>query len=38
VATFWTGAMMLEHLGGRATTKDVTRAVVEAIRGGNLPI
>jgi hypothetical protein len=30
--------MMLEHLGGRATTKDVTRAVVEAIRGGNLPI
>jgi tartrate dehydrogenase/decarboxylase/D-malate dehydrogenase len=64
VATFWTGAMMLEHLGepaaaaalmhaveqvcaagiltpdlgGHATTKDVTRAVVEAIRGGNLPI
>ncbi len=64
VATFWTGAMMLEHLGepaaasalmtaveqvcaagiltpdlgGKATTKDVTHAVVEAIRGGNLPI
>jgi len=63
VATFWTGAMMLEHLGepaaaaalmtaveqvcaagvltpdlgGKATTKDVTRAVVEAIRGVNLP-
>ena len=63
VATFWTGAMMLEHLGepaaaaallaaveqvcaagiltpdigGRATTKEVTRATVEAIRGANLP-
>ena len=63
VATFWTGALMLEHLGepaaaatlmtaveqvcaagiltpdlgGRATTKEVTRAVVEAIRGANMP-
>ena len=61
VATFWTGAMMLEHLGeaagaallmraveqvcaagimtpdlgGKATTKEVTRAVVEAVRGMN---
>ena len=61
VATFWTGAMMLEHLGepagaallmraveqvcaagimtpdlgGNATTKEVTRAVVEAVRGMN---
>ncbi len=61
VATFWTGAMMLEHLGekpaaaalmqaveqvcaagiltpdlgGKATTKEVTRAVVEAVRGAN---
>ena len=61
VATFLTGAMMLEHLGephaaaaltaaveqvcaagiltpdlgGTATTKDVTRAVCEAIRGAN---
>jgi tartrate dehydrogenase/decarboxylase/D-malate dehydrogenase len=58
IATFWTGAMMLEHLGeakaaarlmkaiehvtasgvhtpdlgGKATTKDVTRAAVDAIR------
>ncbi len=63
VATFWTGAMMLEHLGepaaaaslmaaveqvcaagiltpdlgGTATTKDVTRAVCDAIRGANAP-
>src|SRR3954466_11289526 len=61
VATFWTGAMMLEHLGekpaadllmraveqvcaagilspdlgGSATTKEVTKAVVEAVRGMN---
>jgi tartrate dehydrogenase/decarboxylase/D-malate dehydrogenase len=61
VATFWTGAMMLEHLGekpaadllmkaveqvcsagilspdlgGTATTNEVTRAVVEAVRGMN---
>ena len=61
VATFWTGAMMLEHLGepagaallmraveqvcaagimtpdlgGKATTEEVTRAVVEAVRGMN---
>jgi tartrate dehydrogenase/decarboxylase/D-malate dehydrogenase len=61
VATFWTGAMMLEHLGekpaadllmraveqvcaagilspdlgGTATTKEVTKAVVEAVRGMN---
>lgn len=61
VATFWTGAMMLEHLGekkgadllmraveqvcaagimtpdlgGKATTKEVTRAVCEAVRGMN---
>ncbi len=61
VATFWTGAMMLEHLGekpaadllmraveqvcaagilapdlgGKATTAEVTRAVVEAVRGMN---
>ena len=61
VATFWTGAMMLEHLGekpaaellmraveqvcaagilspdlgGKATTKEVTAAVVEAVRGMN---
>jgi tartrate dehydrogenase/decarboxylase/D-malate dehydrogenase len=58
IATFWTGAMMLEHLGeheaaarlmkaveqvtanrvhtpdlgGKATTRDVTRAVVDAIK------
>ena len=63
VATFWTGAMMLEHLGepaaaaalmaaveqvcaagimtpdigGTATTKEVTAAVVAAIRGANTP-
>ena len=62
IATFWTGAMMLEHLGearaaarlmkaieqvtasgvhtpdlgGKATTKDVTRAVVDAIRSKSL--
>ncbi|HET6608862.1 MAG TPA: isocitrate/isopropylmalate family dehydrogenase, partial [Rhodopila sp.] len=61
IATFWTGAMMLEHLGekpaadllmraveqvcaagilspdlgGKATTKEVTAAVVEAVRGTN---
>jgi tartrate dehydrogenase/decarboxylase/D-malate dehydrogenase len=61
VATFWTGAMMLDHLGeklaacllmraveqvcaagilspdlgGTATTKEVTKAVVEAVRGMN---
>jgi tartrate dehydrogenase/decarboxylase/D-malate dehydrogenase len=61
VGTFWTGAMMLEHLGekpaaallmraveqvcaagiltpdlgGKATTKEVTRAVCEAVRGMN---
>jgi len=62
VATFWTGAMMLEHLGenaaaarlmravervtgdaklhtpdlgGNATTKQVTDAVCEALRGDN---
>ena len=61
VASFWTGAMMLEHLGekpaaallmraveqvctagiltpdlgGKATTKEVTRAVCEAVRGMN---
>ena len=61
VASFWTGAMMLEHLGekqaadllmraveqvcaagvltpdlgGTATTKEVTNAVVEAVRGMN---
>jgi tartrate dehydrogenase/decarboxylase/D-malate dehydrogenase len=63
VATFWTGALMLEHLGepgaaaalmaaveqvcaagiltpdlgGRASTAEVTRAVVAAIRGANAP-
>jgi tartrate dehydrogenase/decarboxylase/D-malate dehydrogenase len=62
VASFWTAAMMLEHLGekpaadllmkaveqvckagilspdlgGKATTKEVTAAVVEAVRGMNL--
>jgi tartrate dehydrogenase/decarboxylase/D-malate dehydrogenase len=62
VASFWTAALMLEHLGearaaaalmvaveqvcaagvltpdigGTATTVEVTRAVVEAIRGANL--
>ena len=62
VASFWTAAMMLEHLGedraaaalmvaveqvcaagvltpdigGKATTKEVTRAVCEAIRGTNM--
>ena len=62
VATFWTGAQMLEHLGekdaavrlmaavekvcaagvltpdvgGTATTKDVTDAVIEAIHGSNV--
>jgi tartrate dehydrogenase/decarboxylase/D-malate dehydrogenase len=61
VATFWTGAQMLEHLGeadgaarlmraveqvcaagiltpdvgGKATTREVTDAVIEAIRGAN---
>ncbi|NOG73105.1 tartrate dehydrogenase [Roseicella sp. DB1501] len=61
VATFWTAAMMLEHLGeaeaaqqlmaavervcadgvltadlgGRATTEEVTQAVIAAIRGAN---
>jgi tartrate dehydrogenase/decarboxylase/D-malate dehydrogenase len=61
VATFWTGAMMLEHLGekpaadllmraveqvcaagilspdlgGKATTREVTQAVIEALRGMN---
>ena len=61
VASFWTAALMLEHLGeeraaarlmvavervcadgvltpdlgGKATTTDVTRAVVEALRGAN---
>ena len=61
VASFWTAAMMLEHLGetaaarmlmqsvervcaagiltpdlgGRATTKDVTKAVCDALRGSN---
>ena len=61
VGTFWTGAMMLEHLGekpaadllmraveqvcaagilspdlgGTATTKEVTNAMVEAVRGMN---
>ena len=61
VASFWTAAMMLEHLGekpaadllmkaveqvckagilspdlgGKATTKEVTQAVVEAVRGMN---
>jgi tartrate dehydrogenase/decarboxylase/D-malate dehydrogenase len=61
VASFWTAAMMLEHLGeaaaaralmtaveqvcaagvltpdlgGKATTKDVTRAVCEAVAGAN---
>ncbi len=61
VATFWTGALMLEHLGepraaaalmtaieqvcaagiltpdvgGTSTTKDVTLAMVDAIRGAN---
>jgi tartrate dehydrogenase/decarboxylase / D-malate dehydrogenase len=63
VATFWTGALMLEHLGepaaakalmaaveqvcaagiltpdlgGKATTRQVTQAVCEAIRGANAP-
>ena len=63
VATFWTGALMLEHLGedgaaaalmaaveqvcaagiltpdlgGKATTKEVTRAVCDAIRGMKFP-
>jgi tartrate dehydrogenase/decarboxylase/D-malate dehydrogenase len=64
VATFWTGSMMLEHLGekaaaarlmravervtadpalhtpdlgGKATTRDVTRAVCEALAGDNAP-
>jgi tartrate dehydrogenase/decarboxylase/D-malate dehydrogenase len=62
VATFWTGAQMLEHLGekdaaarlmkaveqvcasgvltpdvgGKATTKDVTDAVIDAIHGSNV--
>ena len=62
VATFWTGALMLEHLGesaaaaalmtaveqvcaagiltpdvgGKASTAEVTQAVVEAIRGANI--
>ena len=61
IATFWTAAMMLEHLGekpaadllmraveqvcaagilspdlgGSATTAEVTRAVVDAVRGMN---
>jgi tartrate dehydrogenase/decarboxylase/D-malate dehydrogenase len=64
VATFWTGSMMLEHLGepaaaarlmravervtadpalhtpdlgGKATTRAVTRAVCAALAGDNLP-
>ena len=63
VASFWTAAMMLEHLGekpaadllmkaveqvcaagilspdlgGKATTREVTAAVVEAVRGMNRP-
>jgi tartrate dehydrogenase/decarboxylase/D-malate dehydrogenase len=64
IATFWTGSMMLEHLGepaaaarlmravervtadralhtpdlgGKATTRDVTRAVCAALAGDNLP-
>ena len=62
VATFWTGAQMLEHLGekdaamrlmaavekvcaagvltpdvgGKATTKEVTDAVIDAIHGSNV--
>jgi len=62
VATFWSGAQMLEHLGepraaaslmravetvcaagvltpdvgGKATTREVTEAVIEAIRGANI--
>ena len=62
IATFWTGAQMLEHLGendgaarlmaavervcaaglltpdvgGKATTKEVTDAVIDAIHGSNL--
>src|SRR5258708_6941466 len=62
IATFWTGAMMLDHLGeadastrlmraveqvtksgcwtpdlgGRATTKEVTKAVCEAIQASNV--
>jgi tartrate dehydrogenase/decarboxylase/D-malate dehydrogenase len=62
VATFWTGAQMLEHLdekdaaarlmaavervcaagvltpdvGGTATTREVTDAVIDAIQGSNL--
>jgi tartrate dehydrogenase/decarboxylase/D-malate dehydrogenase len=62
VASFWTAALMLEHLGepraaaalmvaveqvcaagvltpdvgGKATTTEVTRAMVEVIKGGNL--
>ena len=55
VATFWTGAQMLEHLGeedaasrlmraagiltpdvgGKATTREVTDAVIEEIRRSN---
>ena len=63
VGSFWSAALMLDHLGeragagllmraveqvcaagittpdlgGRATTKEVTRAVCEAVRGANLP-
>jgi tartrate dehydrogenase/decarboxylase/D-malate dehydrogenase len=63
VASFWTAALMLEHigedraaaalmtaveqvcaagiltpdLGGKATTREVTRAVCDAIRGMNFP-
>jgi tartrate dehydrogenase/decarboxylase/D-malate dehydrogenase len=62
VATFWTGAQMLEHLGekdaatrlmaavekvcaagiltpdvgGKATTREVTDAVIESIHGSNV--
>ena len=62
IATFWTGAQMLEHLGehdgaarlmaavervcaaglltpdvgGKATTKEVTDAVIDAIHGSNV--
>ncbi len=64
VASFWTAALMLEHLGerraaaalmtaveqvcaagiltpdvgGKASTKEVTKAVVDAIRGYNFPV
>jgi tartrate dehydrogenase/decarboxylase / D-malate dehydrogenase len=36
IGAFWTAVMMLGHLGGRATTREVTDAVLRALEGDNL--